>query len=196
MYTGLPTPRFYEIEPQERISNEHHRIFSHRPDLAAHGTYQTDLVCLVHEVDLMETIREIPYDTQEGQRLRVPLAKGVIVADRHCPAWYPYTPGFSPTEHYEELRMQRIEDDRRAFEMKLFELGQRAQENSLKVAEDSKAIVGDLKDIARANDKFSRRVTALVIMLAIIQTIGTLLALPSVLWAQRLWHHFLVNASW
>lgn len=86
--------------------------------------------------------------------------------------------------------MQRLEDNRQAFEMKLFELGQKAQENSLRVAEDSKAIVGDLKEIARANDKFSRRVTFLVVLLAVVQAIGAVLALPSVPWVQRLWHYF------
>lgn len=195
-YAGLPTPRFYEAEPHERTAKEYSRLFSHRPDMAARGVVQTEIACFVHKADLMENIRDFPFNTLEGQQARLPMALEVIGVDRHCPAWYPYNPGFSPREHYEQLEMQRLEDDRRAFEMKLFELGQKAQENSLRVAEDSKRIVHDLKEIARSNDDFvrssersTRRVTILVIVLAVAQTIGALLALPSVLWVQRLWHY-------
>jgi len=32
-------------------------------------------------------------------------------ADRHCPVWYPYSPGFSPKEHLEQRRLRDYETD-------------------------------------------------------------------------------------
>ncbi len=149
-----------------------------------------DLVCFVGAADLMERIREIDWHADERRIERRDIALEVICLDRHCKFWYPYTAGFSPREHYDKQEMQRTESDRRAFELKLFELGQEAQQTSIQIAQDSKAVVSDLKSIAEKNDHFTRRVTLLVILLAIIQAVGQLLALPSVPWVQRVWHHF------
>jgi hypothetical protein len=188
---SLPAPRFYEIERHERcpIGNPeetYRRLFVYHPDLAAYKSCKTDLFCFVGEADLMEDIQKIPdYDNPKSWAELSSVAVRVIAFDRHCHAWYPYTPGFSPREHYEELRMQQLEIDRRAFDLRLSEMNRKAQEDSLQVAEASKAIVGDLKDIALANDEFTRRVTALVILLAVLQTIFTVLALPNIPAARR-----------
>ncbi len=40
----------------------------------------------------------------------------VINKYRMCPEWHPWTPGFDPNWHYEELRMLRLEKDRQQFE--------------------------------------------------------------------------------
>ncbi|MGD9728163.1 MAG: hypothetical protein AB7G68_11825 [Nitrospiraceae bacterium] len=42
--------------------------------------------------------------------------------DRRCPKWHRYTPGFSPQEHLEEIRMTELEQKRQEFELKLFEM--------------------------------------------------------------------------
>lgn len=78
--------------------------------------------------------------------------------------------------------MHRLETDRRAFELRLSELSQVAQKQSLEVADDSRRIVSGLKEIAEKNNKFSRRVTVWVIILAALQALGTILTLPSVPW--------------
>jgi hypothetical protein len=197
-YRKSPAPRFYEIEQYERQTESHELLFRYPVDVAARVLeVYVEVVCFVQAADLNEPLREIG-PVQEGNwPERVRIAKEIINFDRHCPAWYPYDPGFSPREHYEVYQMQRLESDRRAFETRLFEMGQKAQENSLKVAEDSRRIVHDLKEIARSNDDFVRsnerstkRVTILVIVLAVIQTIGTVLALTGIGWMPRLWHHF------
>lgn len=43
----------------------------------------------------------------------------IIEKDRNCPSWYPWTEYFSPKEHFEEFKMQQLEDNRRAFEERL-----------------------------------------------------------------------------
>lgn len=181
---SAPSPRYYEIEADERRGRPTvATLFTHRPDLSI-GHIGTELVCFFGRVNFMSQIKR---EVDQGERDRKTLS--LIAEDRHCEAWYPYTPGFSPREHYEQLDMQRIEDDRRAFEMKLFEISQDAQKASIQIAQDSKAIVADLKAIAEKNDRFSRRVTVWVILLAVLQVVGALVALPSVSWVQRLWHH-------
>ncbi len=62
----------------------------------------------------------------------------------------------------EEFEMQ-MEKDRKAFDLKLFEMSQRIQN-------DSKAIV-------EKSDRFNRRITVLIIILAVLEVAGTLLAL-------------------
>ena len=43
----------------------------------------------------------------------------VLKEDRQCQKWHPYTPGFSPQEHLEDIRMQELELARRKFEDKM-----------------------------------------------------------------------------
>jgi hypothetical protein len=170
-----PAPRFFEVEHAERGSAD---SFNHYR-LEFRGPIKTEPMCFLGKTNLMQTLQE-----QGGEKL-----VEAILADRQCDGWYPYMPGLSPGEHYEELTMQRLENDRRDFEMRLFEMSQKAQENSLAIAKDSKAIVSDLKVIAEKNDKFSRRVTFWIVLLAALQALGSILALPSVSWVQRLWHY-------
>jgi len=172
---NFPSPRFYEVEHSERIYG---RFTRH---VISYGMVaDTEPMCFVGKINLMAILGS------EGQAKLLE----AINADRKCEAWFPYMPGLSPKEHYEEFNLQRLEADRRDFDLRLSEMNRKAQEDSLRVAEASKAVVSDLKDIALANDRFTRRVTALVILLAVLQTVGTVLALPSIPWVQRLWHRF------
>jgi hypothetical protein len=168
---GWPAPRFYEIEHAERMSADGFRRY-----MAA----DTEPMCFMGKINLMHILQN------EGDAALLE----AVNTDRKCDAWYPYMPGLSPKEHYEEFQMQRLENDRRAFELRLSEISQAAQEQSLEIAADSKKIVSDLKMIAEKNDRFSRRVTVWVIILAALQALGAILGLPSVPWVQRLWHYF------
>jgi len=66
--------------------------------------------------------------------------------------------------------MQQIEKDRRDFEIELFKMNERIQRDSQAIMKDSKAIV-------EREDKFTRRITKLIILLAILEVVGTFLAL-------------------
>ena len=173
--SGLPSPRFYEMEHVERTDPGLMRIHTVGYGIRA----DTEPMCFLGKINLEEVLQ-----TKGTAKL-----VEAIMADRKCDGWYPYMPGLSPREHYEEYQMQRLESDRRAFETRLAEISQKAEESSLTIAKDSQAIVSDLKAIAEKNDKFSRRVTFWIIVLAALQAAGTILALPSVSWVQRLWHY-------
>ena len=65
-----------------------------------------------------------PYiaDKEKDRSKPVPMAeweramRQIIGADRNCQSFYPWQEGLLPQEHYEELRMQQLEDSRRKFE--------------------------------------------------------------------------------
>jgi hypothetical protein len=176
---GIPLPRFYEAEHSERITVG--TFFRHA--IGYRQWVDTEPMCFLGKINLMQLVAADTQPEIEGK------LESEILADRKCEGWYPYMPGLSPREHYEEYQMQRLENDRRAFETRLAEISQKAEESSLTIAKDSQAIVSDLKAIAEKNDKFSRRVTFWIIVLAALQAAGTILALPSVSWVQRLWHY-------
>lgn len=167
---GIPSPRFYEVEHSERIDGS---FFTHTP--APHVGTTSEPMCFRQKTNLMEI---------EEQQGRAKLLEAVN-ADRHCEAWYPYMPGRSPNEHYEEYKMQELERERRALETKLSEMqlgvqrygAEVAERNAVtlkehaEIAEASKQLVGELKDVAVRSDRTSKRVTWLVVLLAIAQVV-------------------------
>lgn len=159
----LPPPRFYEVEHFERESPDSFKRHTVDHSMPA----ATEPMCFVGETNLMEKF-------EQGGNAKLLEA---ILYDRKCGQWYAYMPGFSPKEHYEEYQMQRLENDRRAFELKLSEMAAAAQKESAAIAQDSKQLVAELKTIAEKSEKSSKRVAWLVILLAIAQVIVGLIAL-------------------
>lgn len=53
---------------------------------------------------------------------------------KDCNAWYPYQPGHSPEWHLNDEHMQQIESERRQFELKLFEMSKKLQEDNKTIA--------------------------------------------------------------
>lgn len=167
---GIPSPRFYEVEHSERIEGS---FFTHTP--AAHMGTESEPMCFRQKINLMEI---------EEQQGRAKLLEAVN-ADRRCDSWYPYTPGLGPIEHYEEYQVQELERHRRDLQVKLSEMELAVQRHGAEVteknaiilkehaeiAEASKQLVGELKDVAVRSDRTSRRATWLVVLLAIAQVI-------------------------
>ena len=93
--SGLPSPRFYEVEHAERLSSDafqHHTVgYGMRAD--------TEPMCFMQKINLMETLQF------QGSAKFLE----AINADRHCDSWYPYMPGLSPMEHYQEVNMRAFE---------------------------------------------------------------------------------------
>lgn len=98
----------------------------------------------------------------------------VITVKRDCPSWYPWRVFSSPKEQWDESMAmameqrrekfeQQMEKDRKEFDLKLFDLSQ-------KIQNDSKVIV-------EKSDRFNRRITIFIIILAVLEVTGTLLAL-------------------
>jgi hypothetical protein len=106
-----PTPRFYEIDTEDRSSPA--EFFRHTPDVHL-GPIDTELVCFLHKADLMaECVLNEPAGITDAG------AMFAIGQDRECESFYPHRAGFSPMEHAEIHRMQRLEQDRREFEERL-----------------------------------------------------------------------------
>lgn len=96
----------------------------------------------------------------------------LISEDRRCQEWYPYTPGLSPKEHFEEKRRleleqerqgfeQRMENERRQFELTIFEMNKKLQEDTARVG---------------------YRLTVAAVIFAFAQVIAAVLALTSDSW--------------
>src|SRR6185436_2368184 len=99
--TYVPTPRFYEAEHSERLSADR---------FLRHVGSSTEPMCFLGKINLAEIL------IQQGHaRFLVE-----INTDRKCDGWYPYMPGLSPIEHYQDKQMRdyerRMEDERIARE--------------------------------------------------------------------------------
>jgi hypothetical protein len=87
----------------------------------------------------------------------------VITTARNCPSFYSWTEFISPKEHFEEYKAAQAEKDRRAFERELFDMSQRVQEDSHRLASESHS--------------FNTKITCLVVVLALAEVLGTMAAL-------------------
>jgi len=171
---NFPSPRFYEVEHSERGYGRFTRHVVSQGMVA-----DTEPMCFMGKINLMAILQN------EGNAKLLE----AITADRKCQAWYPYMPGLSPKEHYEEYQVQRLEDNRRALDIQLAKMNQEILERSASIATESQKTVADLRAIAQANDRFSRRITFWVILLGALQTLGMLMTLPSVNWVRRFWQY-------
>ena len=89
--------------------------------------------------------------------------------DRNCPEWYPYTPGFSPKELLEELRMMELESARQDQEREMARLEAKVQADSLKIAEATQAIT---ETAHRFTTKWTRLAFAVAIFALLIAAVG------------------------
>jgi len=109
-YDG-PPPYVYEMPPRDRESGERTQIrLDSGREIA--GFPQ----CYVGEAKIWEEIDALRRKTGKNE---FEAATEVFNENRRCPKWHPYTQGFSPQEHWEELRMQELELKRQAFEKRM-----------------------------------------------------------------------------
>lgn len=154
--------------------------------------------CFLHVGDILgETIKELE---AAGDGNWAAAEQRVFWKDRRCPYWFGYSPGVSPKRHLERYEMQRLEQDRRAFELRLAELTRKAEEDSRLILADSKALAKDNKDLvaeikdiardmansARASERFGKRVTFWIILLAVVQALMAIAALTKDSWIVKL----------
>lgn len=154
--------------------------------------------CFLQEMDLFTEIEQEVREYRDGGWDAAVQRR--FWKNQDCPKWFAYSPGLSPQDHQRKYDLQRLEQDRRDFELKLFALEQKAQEDSKlilaesrQLAADSKQTVVDIKKIAEqmtvsaaASDRFARRVTFLIILLAVVQILVGALALAPESWRAKL----------
>jgi hypothetical protein len=98
----------------------------------------------------------------------------LIKKDRNCKSWYKWKEFRTPKEHYEELKMMQLEQSRKDFELRI---EKERKEFDLKLFDLSQAIQKDSNEVVKKTDSFNRRMTLFIIILALLEVTGTLLAL-------------------
>lgn len=93
-----------------------------------------------------------------------------IVSDRKCDGWYPYMPGLSPQEHYDQLMSQKLEADRRAYEERTEESRRRYEARMAKEAE------ADRRRYEELNEGRNRTLIIASIILAVVIGLAEILA--------------------
>lgn len=109
-YDG-PPPYIYEMPGRDRISGEMSQIH-----LAKDHPVWGSPFCYANADDLYIAIQKVKQ--QHGQT-NFGEVHTFFDQDRQCNKWHPYTKGFSPQQHLEEVRMQELELKRQAFELKM-----------------------------------------------------------------------------
>jgi hypothetical protein len=157
-----PTPRFYEIDTEDRCRPA--EFFRHTPD--AHlGAIDTHLVCFLRKADLMaeSAIGEAGGVTEAG-------ALYAIAQDRDCESFYPHIPGLSPKEHYDQVMMQKLEADRRAYEDRTEESRRRYEEEMRRTAE------ADSRSFDTANESRNRALIKASIIVGVLIGLAQIIA--------------------
>lgn len=103
-----------------------------------HGTQAltSDIACFRGKVDLGQLAEQHfssldkPNTQLAEWQLRGKVSKDVLEEDRPCGYWYQYEAGRTPQEHLAELMAANLEEKRKAFELELFELSQKVQQDS------------------------------------------------------------------
>jgi hypothetical protein len=170
---NLPSPRFFEVDPLERRAVFFTHLFNH--SLIYRNSFKTELVCFVGRADLMA---ELACLLEESEAIMLN-ARALLDRDRQCKGWYPFTPGFDPSEHLAELRRQQLEDDRRRFE-----------EGLSKRAEDLQTALASREEESQSRtSRLMTRLTVLAVALAAVQIL-TGLTSDSLAWKGivKLWH--------
>ena len=101
-------------------------------------------------------------------------AKDIFAKDRRCPSWYRYNSGFSPKDHFDQMTMELLEQSRREFELRL-EKGRK--DFDLKLFDISQKVQEDSRKIAERSDSFNRRMTFFFIVLASLELFATVASL-------------------
>ena len=127
-FLGKRSPQFDEVcfhaSGKDRLSG----IFSRHHTLMGGETSLTDTIpwCFVGKGDFLKELGGIQATVFTDK------VREVIERDRKCPSWYPWREFASPKEHFEESMVlameqrreefeQKMENDRKAFELKLDE---------------------------------------------------------------------------
>jgi len=106
-YEG-PPPYVYEFSDKERQTGNIRKVY-----LSKDNDIYAFPHCHVNAFPLSSEISEYRKENSSWEHQAI---RQVVVKKRMCRSWHPYTPGFSPQQHLEQVRMEQLEIDRRRFE--------------------------------------------------------------------------------
>jgi hypothetical protein len=82
--------------------------------------------------EIIDQISKLPGGRNKENEQKILIA--AINYPRACEKWYPHTPGVDPKEHWSMLEHAQLEERRREFDLKLFEMGQRTERRNFTLA--------------------------------------------------------------
>jgi hypothetical protein len=132
---GTP-PQYYEIMKAERST----KLRLWNVMVPAQGVFAfkqagSQFACIKGVVDFPAIILEFARTVQPNSGQSVSEKTQQLFQEHSgCPEWYPYQPGHTPEWHLSDENMQRIENDRRAFETRLSEISEAIQRDGLRAA--------------------------------------------------------------
>lgn len=147
---------YYEV-PYGQRQNPSDLLFKHITSLAA-SSIPVRIVCFV-----LEPLSEEIHSDQPST------AAVAFNRERKCPKWYGYVQGYTPLSHLKRYDMEQLEQRRREFELKLFSMSQKVQEDSRSIAEDSKKIAEENRRIAEASKSIAKWIGIVVIAFMLVQ---------------------------
>ncbi len=87
------------------------------------GDIPTQPTCFRNAANLQkELVDALAMAGQKGRAVENEYTLAVIEKTRECESWYPWTEYRNPKDHFEEFKMQQLENDRRQFERKLTQM--------------------------------------------------------------------------
>lgn len=144
----------------------------------------TKIWCFVLKEPLHEEFEQLrkAYHTKKNYS---EICGEIVMQDRSCEKWFFYRPFMSPKEHFKRFLMMQLERERKNFERRMendrraFEraLEKDKKEFDLKLFSISQKVQQDSKTIVEKSNTFNRRITFWLVLLAILEVVGTLLAL-------------------
>lgn len=87
---------------------------------------------------------EAEHEGDPAHRTREQATLHVIQRDRHCESWFPFQNGMAPQDHYRELRMLELEQERETLQVRLAEMDRRADQRADRLARLSLVSAGIL----------------------------------------------------
>ena len=172
----LATSTIYEASVEDRNAFN----FVSHPE----SNRTTRIWCFYSKESLYDEFTQLRED-YKGKLNHDDICGEIILFDRKCDRWLHYKPFMSPKEHFEAFRMMQLEQERRNFERRMerdrmrFEraLEKDKKEFDLKLFKISQKVQEDSKAIVDKSDKFNRKITFWLVLLAILEVAGTLLSL-------------------
>jgi hypothetical protein len=120
--------------------------------------------------------RGVPGHERQGQ---------IIAKGRACPEFYTWVPGRDPRWHHQDRETMRLEEMRRANDLKIAELDRRSQESMLKIAELTAQATADHLELAKTVSEegtWYQRAFLVLAIIAIILALATLAYPDGVTW--------------
>ncbi len=125
-----PGSRLWDIEAVPFIHREYGTLFQLRDGypsvpICFREAYPLHMEFVSARHNRLSQLPNPPADP-EGYAYQI-LRDDVLAKDRQCSKWTSWIQNWSPERHFEEFKVLELEQQRKQFELKLYEMGERSQ---------------------------------------------------------------------